>query len=353
MLRKYQHTSFTWKPNKREMQPTEWAFTDMNEFNEVYQYCKENFMKVEPTKSGSMPYNRSVKLHSRYMVITSKTKIELTVVCHLGCYRFLIGNKRDEITNPVSGRDSIRAIYNKAEEMNIDLTKYACSEEEGEAIKATINPPHIEAYCQEGRVYTNVHHLDLNSSYASRISEEYPELKPLYENMYNKRNENDGFYKHVLTNSIGCMQSEFCVDLKTKFRSKPYQFAKLAKIAVNNTRRMIEDYIDKLTASGRKVLLTNTDGIWYQGDIFTDENNHANLGGWKTDHKNCKFIIKSKGAYQFIEDDVVHTVVRGTTLLDKEKPREDWKFGEIFNNIVMEYYTFDEEKGVVKHGEKL
>ena len=63
--------------------------------------------------------------------------------------------------------------------------------------------------------------------------------------------------------------------------------------------------------------------------------------------------MKSKGAYQFIEDNVCHTVVRGTTVLDKEKSREEWKFGEIFDQVLMEYYAFDEEKGVVKYVEKI
>lgn len=33
--------------------------------------------------------------------------------------------------------------------------------------------------------------------------------------------------------------------------------------------------------------------------------------------------MKSKGAYQFVEDGKCHTVVRGTTVLDREKDRED------------------------------
>jgi len=211
------------------MKPVELKFEDMDEFNEVYDYCRENFMEVEPTKSGSMPYNKSVKLHSRYMIVKSKTKIELTVVSHEGCYRFLIGNKRNEIDNPVSGRKAVRQIYAKAAEMNIDLTKYALDSITGEQIKTEIVPPHIEMFGKSGLVYTNVHHLDLNSSYASRISEFYPELKPLYEAMYNKRHENDGYYKHVLTNSVGCFQSRVCVDIfSDKAKSKPYQFADLA-----------------------------------------------------------------------------------------------------------------------------
>ena len=353
MLEKYIHTKFTHKPNKRQMKPTEFAFTDMNEFNEVYQYCKKNFMKVDPTKSGSMPYNNRCKLRSRYMVIVGKTKIELTVVCYLGCYRFVIGNNRNEIDNPVSGIKAVKEVYKQAAEMNIDLTKYAVDSEVGEQIKTEIHKPHIQMFGIPCRVYTNVHHLDLNSSYASRISEVYPELKPLYETMYNKRHENDGYYKHVLTNSIGCFQSCYCIDINNKGKYKPYQFAGLAKIAVNNTRAVIEEYIDKLTKAGRKVLLTNTDGIWYQGDLYEDEKTGVNLCQWKNDHKQCKLLMKSKGAYQYVENDEVHTVVRGTTLLDQEKDRKDWSFGEILKNVLMEYYTFDEEKGVIKNVEEI
>lgn len=352
-LEVYKHSLFTHKPNKFQMEPIEMKFTDLDEFNEVYNYVKSNFMKVEPTKSGSMPYNSSCKLHSRYMVIQSKTKIELTVVCHLGCYRFIIGNKRDEVKNPVSGKQAVRAIYKEAKKLGIDLEKYKVSPEEGKKIKKEIEPPHIEMFGIEGRVYTNVHHLDLNSSYASRIVEIYPELKPLYESMYNQRHEKNEYYKHVLTNHIGCWQSEYCPDVSNAGKLAPYQFANMSKIAVNETRHLIEKYIIELRKAGRKVLLTNTDGIWYQGELFHDESEGNKLGQWKNDHKNCQFIMKSKGAYQFIEDNVCHTVVRGTTLLDREKSRDDWKFGEIFNQVLMEYYTFEEEKGVVKYVEKI
>lgn len=352
-LEAYKHSLFTHKPNKFQMEPIEMKFADMDEFNEIYAYVKSNFMKVEPTKSGGMPYNASCKLHSRYMVIQGKTKIELTVVCHLGCYRFVIGNKRDEAKNPVSGKQAVRAIYKEAKNLGIDLGKYEVSPEEGKKIKKEIEPPHIEMLGIPGRVYTNVHHLDLNSSYASRIIEAHPELKPLYESMYDRRHENNDYYKHVLTNSIGCWQSEYCPDASNAGKLAPYQFANMSKIAVNETRHLIEKYIVELQRSGRKVLLTNTDGIWYQGQLFHDENEGSCLCQWKNDHKNCKFIMKSKGAYQFIEDNVCHTVVRGTTLLDKEKSREEWKFGEIFDQVLMEYYAFDEEKGVVKYVEKI
>lgn len=346
-LTNYEHKTFTLTPNKLQLTPVEFSFSQVAEFNEIYKYVKENFVKVEPTKSGAIPATK--RLHSRYMVYQSNTKIELTVISREGCYRFLIGNKRDTAKNPVSGKKALREIYKIAKQFNLDLTKYKVDKDTGLALKNEIEKPHIEMYGAAGIIYSNVHHLDLKSSYASRICEVYEEFKPVYNYIFGKRYENNNYYKHVLTNSIGCMQSQYCPDFENPSKIAPYQFAGLAKIAVNYTRHLIEKYIKILKDNNRKILLTNTDGIWYQGEIFHDENEGDQLGNWENDHKNCTFIMKSKGAYQFVEDGVCHTVVRGTTELDKEKAREKWAFGEILNPIAMEYYEFNEEQGVVKH----
>ena len=162
------------------------------------------------------------------------------------------------------------------------------------------------------------------------------------------------YFKHVLTNHIGCWQSEYCPDVSNPGKIAPYQFANLSKIAVNGTHKLIELYINKLKESGRTVLLTNTDGIWYQGDSYHDELEGKELGQWKNDHINCTFLMKSKGAYQYVEDDKCHSVVRGLTLLDREKPRDEWELGDIFNSkVVEEIYYFDEEKGVIKDVQKV
>lgn len=350
-LTNYEHKNFTFKPNKLQIKPVEFSFSQAAEFNEIYQYVKDNFVRVEPTKSGALPTDK--RLHSRYMVIQSRTKIELTVVCHEGCYRFLIGNKRNAIKNPVSGKRALREIYKVAKQFNLDLSKYKVDKTTGLELKNEIESPHIEMYGRPGLVYSNVHHLDLKSSYASRICEVYEEFKPVYDYIFSKRHEANDYYKHVLTNSIGCMQSEYCPDYENSGKIAPYQFAGLAKIAVNGTRHLIERYIKILEQNNRKILLTNTDGIWYQGDLFHDENEGSQLGNWENDHKNCMFIMKSKGAYQYVEDNQCHTVVRGTTELDKEKDRDEWEFGEIFNHVVMEYYEFDEEQGVIKHAKEI
>ena len=80
--------------------------------------------------------------------------------------------------------------------------------------------------------------------------------------------------------------------------------------------------------------------IFDTGAVYTGE--------WENDHTNCIFRSKSKGAYQFIEDNKVHTVLRGYTHLDRVVKRDDWKWGDIYNtdaNILN--WKFDKDKGVI------
>ena len=347
-LENYPHKEFTLTPNKYQIEPVKMPFTNVDEWNELYFYCKSHFMEVKPTRTGSMPVNSKCKLHSRYMVVCTKTSFELTIVCHKGCYRFILGMGKDAEKNPVSGKQAVRTIYKIAKELNIDLSKYSVDRVEGSKIKETIHFPHIEQYVPSKIVYGNVHHLDFNSSHWSRLIEKYPELKPIAEYMFNRRKLNDGYYKHVLTNSYGCMQSPFCPDVNEGGKIAPYQFANLSKIMCDGTYNIVEEYVKKLKESGRKILLTNTDGIWYQGDLYHDENEGPLLGQWKHDYTDCKMIIKSKGAYQFMtKDGKIETRIRGTTQLEQTKPREEWEFGDIFNQLaVVQIWKFDKEKGV-------
>ena len=81
---------------------------------------------------------------------------------------------------------------------------------------------------------------------------------------------------------------------------------------------------------------TNTDGIWYAGDVYHPEDGTegTHLGQWKTDHTDCTLLIKSPACYQYKEDGKVHTVMSGRTKLDRIKNREDWEWGDIYNNDV-------------------
>lgn len=355
-LRKYEHTKFTEKPNRFAMKLNEFTLDDIEEFNAIYQFAKANYMRVNPTPSGSMPYDRGIKNYFRYMVLISTMRYELVIVCNIGCFRFTIGSPTNsKADDNISGKKAVKKIYELARKFRVDLEPYACSVSEGKKIKETIMSPLIDEYCLKvGLPYKyfldgDVHHLDLNSSYASRICDAVIELRPIYEYLFERRHEKDGYYKHVLTNHIGCWQSVFCPKYRNPRKTAPYQFAKLSKIAVDGTRLIIEEYCRKLKASGRKVILTNTDGIWYQGEIYHDENEGSKLGQWHNDHVNCQLLVKSKGAYQYVENGVCHTILRGRTNFDKVLDRTEWEFGQILDeSIHLQRYAWSDEIGVVE-----
>ena len=109
--------------------------------------------------------------------------------------------------------------------------------------------------------------------------------------------------------------------------------------------------IAKLELNGRIPLLTNTDGIWYYSDLgpYHDNNEGDKLGNWQNDHNNCKFLMTSEGAYQYEENNVCYSVVRGLCNLDLVEPdRTKWKFGDILNLNNVYTFKFNFIKGVYK-----
>lgn len=350
LLEKYKHSEPTLKPNKKLLKLNSLYLNDIDveEFNKIYQYCKKHYTEVKATQSKGISNKVEYRFKERFTVINGNQCFELIVNCLEGDYRFVLKNKPSK-ENTIKGRKACQELYKKSDEFGIDLNKYAQGSKE---IKEEIVSPHIQFLLNErflGKPLHNVHHLDLNSAYASKIVEEYEELRPMYEDLYNKRKENNGLYKHVLTNSIGCFQSEYCVDYNIRHKAKPYQFANLSKIAINGTRKEIENLLEELKKHGRTPVLTNTDGIWYIGEIYHSKKEGLGLGQYKNDHTNCTLLVKSKGAYQYLENGKCHSVVRGTSNLDILHERDDWKFGEIMSQeLKVEKYRFDKEIGVIK-----
>lgn len=347
---KYKHTEYHSKVNKKLIPPNTLYLNDegVSEFNKILTYCKRYYEEAPATPSKGMCNRVKWRFLHRFTVMPGNQTFELVIVCEKGCFRFVLKNKPGA-TNVVKGTKACREIYKKADEYNIDFSQYAQGTKE---TKDEIVSPHIKicALGIEGKVFKNCYHLDLNSAYASMIVKEYPELREMYEDLYSHRKDNDGYYKHVLTNSIGAWQSEYCVDYETRRKSNPYQFANLSKIAINGTRACIEKLLDKLLRKGCIPLLTNTDGIWYWSEQgpYHDADEGNDLGQWKHDHVNCKLLIKSKGAYQYVEDGVCHSVVRGTSNLDLAQSRDDWEFGAIMNSeLSVEKYKYT-DKGVEK-----
>ena len=347
---KYKHTLPTLKPNKKLLKASNMYLNDIDveEFNKIYQYCLKHYTMVPATRSKGLSNKIKYRYKERFTVINGNQAFELIVNCLEGDYRFVLKNKPGK-DNTVKGRKACIELFKVADKYDIDFSKY---EQGTKELKEEILAPHIQFLLPERflcKELHDVHHIDLNSAYASKIVEAYPELKEMYDEIYSKRKDNNGFYKHVLTNSIGCFQSEYCVDYHSRYKSKPYAFSNLSKIAVNGTREAIEALVIKLKKSGRTPILTNTDGIWYSGKLYHDKNEGTGLSQWKHDHKDCTLLVRSKGAYQYLENGKCKSVVRGTSNLDAIMERDDWKFGDIINKpVTVEKWQFITGEGVKK-----
>lgn len=360
-LESYKHIKYSIKPNKNKIPKNCFTFDDLEEFNEIYLYAKTHYKRVKHTKSQGISNKREEKFYERYFIVKGNQRFELVIICYEGCYRFLLQNKKHQ-DNTISGQQACRELYKWCDNYNIDLTKYATDVDQGLIEKSRIEKPHIEILTdikrfRQGESIPHVYHMDFRSSYASRISEAIPELKPMYEDIFSHRKENNGYYKHVLTNSIGCWQSPYCVDYNNRRTVKPYEFAYLSKIAINGTRAKVEEKIAKLKEKGFIPLVSNTDGIWYYSpthEAYHDNEEGDNLGNWQNDHKDCIFCMTSKGAYQFIENNKVTSVVRGICNLDAVEPdRSKWQFKDILRIKEVYAYKFDENIGVYKDGETI
>lgn len=349
-LTEYKHIAFDLKPNKNKIPVNKLTFEQLDEFNEIYKYARDNFKQVAHTQSQGISYKVSERLHERYFIVKGNQRFELVIVCAEGCYRFLLQNKKSK-DNEISGQQACRSLYKFADKYNINFNNYKC--ENGFEIKKEIEQPHIKVLKKIllNTKLTNVYHMDFKSSYASRICEAYPELKPMYNEVYSLRKENNGYYKHVLTNSIGCWQSQYCVDYNTRHTISPYQFTNLSKIAINGTRAKVEEMILKIQKANMTPLLSNTDGIWYYSDHgpYHDKDEGNQLGNWENDHINCEFLMTGPGSYQYVENGKCESVVRGLCNLDAVEPdRSKWQFGDILHLENVFTYRFNEEKGVYK-----
>lgn len=349
---KYERIPYQRKPNKNLIPINRMTFEQLEEFNDIYLWCFENMMKAEPTTSKGICTKRKFDLHSRYQMTFGNQSFELTIVAWFGCYRFLLEPKKAE-GNTITGQQACRSFYKVADNLGISLKPYLCTKEEGERIKESIQAPHIELFTKlyRGKFIKNVYHLDFNSSYASRIAEAYPELAPVLLDLFDLRHEKDGYYKHVMTNSIGAFQSKYCVNYFDRHSVAPYQLTKLAKAAVNGTRSKVELMLAKLRCKHMVPILTNTDGIWYYSanGAYHDDEEGDDLCQWKNDHVDCEFLLMGVGAYQYRENGKTSTVVRGICNLDADNPdRSTWEFGAILKMNSVFKYVFIEGEGVKK-----
>lgn len=203
---------------------------------------------------------------------------------------------------------------------NIDLDSYKINN--GEEIKKEIETYIIklEDTTELNKIYIGAHHIDFHSSFPSGLIITHPEFSPIIEELYKGRKTHVE-YKYILNSTIGYMQSLDCCKAS---------WAHLSRDAINNNNKRVRELAEAIKNFGGKILSYNTDGIWYQGDIYDGPGKGPNLCEWSHDHIDCMIRFKSKGSYEFIEDGNYTPVVRGRTLLDDIKTREDWVWGDIY-----------------------
>ena len=312
---------------------------DITLFNEIYRKFKSsNLHQIVRTPSGAISQCRA---NRRGVWDYKAVQVGITITAIIEGCTFCITTDMsgDDKETKMRGRTAFQKFKEKCLKENINLDKYKVSD--GLNIKLTIPSPKIFMYnymTENDEGLINCHHIDFHNSYPAGLCNTHPEFRPVVEPLYLTRKTNPQ-NKAILNLTIGYMQSEM-VNAK---------WAKLAKDAITDNNKRIDELAERLEASGRKVLGFNTDGIWYQGEIYHGEGEGMLLGDWSNDHTNCIFRSKSNGAYEFIEDGIYHVVLRGRTNYDKIKPRSEWEWGDIYKkDLKLLKYKWDDVLGIVK-----
>lgn len=316
-------------------------------FNTVYTWIinQRDVSLIVRTPSGGISTRFENFRPPMYDLRVDGSVAELTIVAIEGMARVQFRTNYAKDETAVSGRTAFIMFANKAKELcGIDMRERywlpGCVERRSEVPRYIVdcNDILIEEYAPISRalIWDHVHHLDFRSSFGAGLANAYPELRPVVEWFFERRDENPR-YKGVINSVIGVMWS-------AAYDKAGY--LELSKAAIIDNNRRIEEMTARLVQSGRVTLLRNTDGIWYSGKLLPpDDMAGSGLGQWHHDHVDCRLRIKSRGAYEFIENGVYHPVLRGRTKLDSVKPRTEWEWGDIYNESAERVYRFEFKEG--------
>lgn len=353
----YEHSKRRWNVNYYNIPVTVFNLDDegAHKFNQILQYAKSlNVRNIIRTPSGGIS-NRGVNNKYRCWDIKHfSTGAEITILLLEGCWRFQIRTKskfskktRGGREKPIYGATALKEFKRLCSQFNINIDKYAVADgveqkkQWKESVK-TIYKKYIHPMSHNlvNKTLTtgDIHHIDLCSGFQSGLSRAFPEFKGVCQYLYDQRKNPDGSsndsIKAIQVMSIGAMWSEHCGKAK---------YFPLAKGAIEENNRLLQELSQKLLSSGRQILMYNTDGIWYRGEIYHDETEKCDLGGWRNDHCNCeRFRMKNNCTYEFVEDGRYTAVMSGSTTLDRVKAREDWEWGDIYKTAAIEYQLTDE-----------
>ena len=285
--------------------------------NKILRYIQE-LPELEWNPSGSIHSNATKYLDGAYYIEPEYHKktgqlLRIKAYVYIGkLYKFCFGSPENE--DGITGYEAFKEFKKLCSKhgINLDDERYDSTEQDKEDIES----PYIMFFDKYHMVETggdtvpNCHHLDINSAWPSRCCEAYPELTPVFKELKAKS-------KYYANAALGYCQSEYC----------NYKYSKLAKEGIKRTNDYLNLLTAKLIRAGRTVVGYNTDGIWYQGDVYHDEDEGTEFGQWKTDYTNCHLVIYGNGDYGIWENDgegAFHVKMRGRCQYDYIKDRSKW-----------------------------
>ena len=301
-------------------------------FNDILKYCRSNNYQIITRTNNRGISKVNFELPSYYFNPVEKRYSAEIIVCDIeGFVRVQFRALPEYADNQaISGHKAFLKFNKILSDYNIDLKKYAV--ENGDEINKQTEKYIIDVENDNdlNKIFYNAHHLDFHSSFPAGLVNTHPEFKDAIEYIYENRKK-DPVYKAILNNSIGYMHSKLI----------KFKYSQLSKDAINDNNKRVREMAEKLRKAGYKILLYNTDGIWYTGgEPYIGDGMGDKLGQWENDHINCQFRMKSKGAYEFIEEGVYYPVIRGRTTLDSIKDRAEWCWGDIYKAVEI-LYTVD------------
>lgn len=306
-------------------------------FNKIYLWLKkQNLYKLKRTRSGGIENGSHMKVPA-WDIRANKYCVEITAIIEGFAWRIQF---RTETPKKLSGRSAFTKFKRLLLKDGINLEDYAI--DNGAEVKKDIEKYIVEVHHQFyiDKIFSQAHHIDFHSSFTAGLKNTHPEFAPTLEKLFKGR-EKDESYKNILNFSIGFMQSISGCNAR---------WAHLSKDAIKDNNVRVRNLASEVEKSGRKVLVFNVDGFWYDGPIYHGKGEGEGLGEWHNDHINCKFRMSSAGVYEFIEDGEYFPVVRGIP----NDTKLNWEWGDIYTKkAVPDIFTFTEEEGVKLNGEKI
>lgn len=340
---KYLSAPPTMKPNKKDIPVNNFTTEpeSMQEWNEIYQYCYQleqegKLKQFVITPSTGISVKRGNICGAMWTLQKNRSNTMMMIILrhpeNARYYKFKFGYSEDP-SQTGAGYHAYQTYVQELKKDGVNIKDLALpgTKEENLEVKNTIPKAMIKCMVTPRVTLYNCHHIDLNSAFQAGMSEAFPVLRPTVERIYALRNidaAHKKVYKDILNMTQGFFQSEMV----------SYRYSHISKAGYEWTNKRILELTEKLEFSGRRIVGYNTDGIWYQGDVYHDSDEGSNLGQWKNDHINCKLRYKSHGCYEFWnEKEGYKPVFRGKMSYELEKPREQWTWGDIFKSEEIKY----------------